>query len=212
VNSFEGGVIATDSAELAGALESMRNFGQDQEDFASRLGTNAKMSEVSAAMGLGSLECMEAWTAVNRRNYELYQTLCGRLPGLDLVAYDTTERNNYQFVVFEIDESRSGLSRDLVREVLRAENIIARPYFYPGCHRMEPYAHENSGSPSELAETDRLAARVLALPTGTAVGEDEIRGIARLLDLCWRHAGELTTRSRRRLTGARLTTAPARTG
>jgi dTDP-4-amino-4,6-dideoxygalactose transaminase len=212
VNAFEGGVIATDSGELAGTLESMRNFGLDQHEYASRLGTNAKMSEISAAMGLGSLESMDAWTAVNRRNYGLYQTLCGGLPGLDPVAYDEAERNNYQFVVYEIDESRSGLSRDLVRDVLRAENIIARPYFYPGCHRMEPYARERSGSPLVLPETDRLSARVLALPTGTAVGEEDIRGIARLLDLCWRHAGELTAMHRQHSTAVRMTTAPAPTG
>ena len=32
-----------------------------------------------------------------------------------------------------------GISRDELVQILQAENVLARRYFYPGCHRMEPY-------------------------------------------------------------------------
>ena len=56
-----------------------------------------------------------------------------------MLAYDEAEKNNYQYIVFEVDERRFGLGRDEIVSTLRAEGVLARRYFYPGCHRMEPY-------------------------------------------------------------------------
>ena len=59
--------------------------------------------------------------------------------------------------------------------VLWDENVLARRYFYPGCHRMEPYRSTWPDEGRWLPETERLAARVLQLPTGTAVGPANAR-------------------------------------
>ena len=94
-------------------------------------------------------------------------------------------------IVVEIEGPPDGRARDRIREVLRAENVMARRYFYPGCHRLEPYASEALTPGRPLPETERLAARVLALPTGTAVGEAEIHGIAQILRVCAENAESL---------------------
>jgi dTDP-4-amino-4,6-dideoxygalactose transaminase len=185
VNTFEGGAVATNSSALAERLGRMRDFGFEAEDRVTDLGTNAKMSEVCAAMGLGGLESMDDWIAINRRNHDLYRSELEGLPGMTIVPYDATEENNYQYLVVEVDEELSGLSRDLVRAVLRAENVLARRYFFPGCHRMEPYRSEKADWAPALSVTERLTERVLALPTGTAIGGQEIETIAQVLRLCW---------------------------
>src|SRR5262249_29995063 len=131
-NSFEGGVITTNNDELAHRIGLMRNFGFSGYDRVAELGTNGKMSEASAAMGLTSLESMDDFINVNRRRHEKYQELLNRLPGLRVLAYDHAEHNNYQYVVVDVDESLTGLSRDEIVEILWAENVIARRYFYPG--------------------------------------------------------------------------------
>ncbi|HET7009524.1 MAG TPA: aminotransferase class I/II-fold pyridoxal phosphate-dependent enzyme, partial [Anaerolineales bacterium] len=191
VNSSEGGVIVTRSPDLAEKLRRMRNFGFLGEDVVDGLGTNAKMPEVCAVMGLGSLETLDEWVAVNLRNYQNYQAELHGLKGIELVPYDLSEKNNYQYVVVEIEGPPDGRTRDRIRDVLRAENVVARRYFHPGCHRLEPYVSEASTTGRPLPETERLAARVLALPTGTAVGEAEIHSIADILRVCAENAESL---------------------
>ncbi len=172
VNSFEGGVVTTNDDSLAARLRLMKNFGFAGYDRVIDEGTNGKMSEVSAAMGLTSLDHMQDFVAVNRANYQRYVDRLLGVPGISVTRYDENEACNFQYIVLEIAEVEAGLSRDDLLEVLWAENVLARRYFYPGCHRMEPY---RSLYPDvQLPETEKLADRVLLLPTGTAVGPSEI--------------------------------------
>jgi dTDP-4-amino-4,6-dideoxygalactose transaminase len=180
-NTFEGGTIATNDAELAAKIRLMKNFGFEGYDKVSHIGTNGKMNEISAAMGLASLESLEEFVDVNRRNYGWYREELDGVPGVHLLPYDETENCNYQYVVLEVDAPVTGLGRDELVQVLWAENVHARRYFYPGCHRMEPYRSYYPHAGLMLPVTERLAGRVLSLPTGTAVGEDQIRTICSII-------------------------------
>jgi len=93
--------------------------------------------------------------------------------------------------VLEIDEAITGVSRDRIIQILHAENVIARRYFYPGCHRMEPYRSFFPHASMLLPETERLTQRVMLLPTGTAVGAEEISGICSIIRLALQHGNEL---------------------
>ncbi len=182
-NSFEGGAIVTNNSELANKIRLMKNFGFSNYDCVDFIGTNGKMSEVSAAMGLTSLESMEHFININYENYEKYQQELSNIPGINLINYDEAERCNYQYVIVEIDESKAGISRDKIYQILWAENILARRYFYPGCHQMEPYRSRIADMGLMLTNTRHLGARVLALPTGTAIGNREISNICQILRL-----------------------------
>ena len=100
---------------------------------------NGKMIEVCAAMELTLLESLDEIVALNKRNYLAYQQVLAPFDGIQLYAYDEIERCNYQYVTVEVDETRAGISRDALVKVLQAENVLARRYFYPGAHQMEPY-------------------------------------------------------------------------
>ena len=181
VNSFEGGAVVTNDDELARKIRLMKNFGFAGYDNVVSIGTNGKMSEVSAAMGLGSLESFDVFINSNRNNYDEYQRNLAGIPGLMLVSYDKSEKCNYQYVVVEVDELRTGLSRNQLMEVLWAENVLARRYFYPGCHRMEPYRSTLPQAGRLLPVTEELVQRVLVLPTGTAVSADDITKICDII-------------------------------
>lgn len=181
MNTFEGGAIVTNDDELNQKLRLMKNFGFVNYDKVIYLGTNGKMSEVSAAMGLTSLESIDEFIDVNRRNYYAYLEGLAGLPGVSLFSMNGPERYNYQYVVVEIDEVQTGVSRDLLVEILHAENVIARRYFYPGCHRMEPYRSYFPHAGLLLPETERLCQRVLILPTGTAISEEDVREICKIV-------------------------------
>jgi dTDP-4-amino-4,6-dideoxygalactose transaminase len=180
LNCFEGGAVVTNNDELAEKMRLMRNFGFVDFDKVVYLGVNGKMSEVHAAMGLTNLEAIEEIIAVNRRNYEAYKTGLADVPGISVIDYDPAERNNYQYVVVEVNPEICPRNRDEIVEALHAENIIARKYFWPGCHKMEPYRSLQPNAGLLLPETERIAARVIVLPTGQTV---KLETVARVCDI-----------------------------
>jgi dTDP-4-amino-4,6-dideoxygalactose transaminase len=125
---------------------------------------------------LSLLDEVDALVDINRRNDACYRRALAGVRGLRLLEYDEHQRSNRQFVVLEVDAEQAGIGRDALVDFLRAENVLARRYFYPGCHRLEPY-RSRVGSVA-LPETDHVEARVVCLPTGPAVSEDEIESIA----------------------------------
>jgi dTDP-4-amino-4,6-dideoxygalactose transaminase len=180
VNSFEGGAILTRDAELARRVRLMRNFGFSGYDTVECIGINGKMSEASAVMGLTSLESYDHFVEVNRSHYERYEAELDGVPGVHVMRYGP-ERANYHYVIVEIDEAEAGITRDQVQEILWAERILVRRYFYPGCHRMEPYRAAAVAAGARLPETERVCERVMALPTGTSMTADGVRLVSALL-------------------------------
>lgn len=181
LNSLEGGAVVTNDDELATKIRLMRNFGFTDFDQVEYIGTNGKMNELSAAMGITSLESMDTFIEINYRNYCQYREELQDIPGVSLVVYDENERNNFQYIALEIDEAQTQVSRDTLVWVLWEENVRARRYFYPGCHRMEPYVSYYPHAGLLLPETERLVGRIMTLPTGTAVGSEEIRQICDII-------------------------------
>jgi dTDP-4-amino-4,6-dideoxygalactose transaminase len=191
LNTFEGGAVATNDGELAHRIRLMKNFGFAGYDNVIHPGTNGKMTEMSAVMGLTGLESIDEFVEANRANHRQYSAELANLPGITIAAYDPSERCNYQYVILEVDEAAAGLTRDELVSLLHAENILARRYFYPGCHRMEPYRSYFPNAHLLLPNTTALARRVLALPTGTAVCAAEISVICRILRIALRHPAEI---------------------
>jgi dTDP-4-amino-4,6-dideoxygalactose transaminase len=191
-NSFEGGAITTNCDRLAAKLRLMNNFGFAGYDRVVELGINGKMSEVSAAMGLTSLESLEEFITINQENYQQYQQELADISGIKLFSYDGRQKYNYQYIVLEIDKDITKISRDELQEILWAENIIARRYFYPGCHQMEPYRQVNYVD--LIPNTKRLTSRVLVLPTGTSVSSQDITNICQIIRLVISQASEIQKR------------------
>jgi dTDP-4-amino-4,6-dideoxygalactose transaminase len=179
-NTFEGGAIVTENGVLAEKMRLMRNFGFAGYDKVIYSGTNGKMTEMAAAMGLTNLEDLDSFVAINRRNYDLYRHGIEDINGLSLLKYDESEANNYQYIVAEVG-SEYPVSRDAIVEALHAENVLARKYFWPGCHNMEPYRSYYPNAGLVLPNTKRVAERVVVLPSGSTISEEDILAIVAVL-------------------------------
>lgn len=179
-NAIEGGAIVTNDDDLAQRARLMRNFGFAGEDTVVSEGTNGKLTEVCAAMGLSNLAGLDDLVAVNRRNYEAYVRELEGIRGLRILPIDASNRNNYQYVVLLVEDD-CAVARDDLLAQLRQNNILARRYFWPGCHRMEPYRTLQPEAGASLPVTEQISERVIVLPTGTAVSEDDIGVIARVI-------------------------------
>lgn len=192
-NTFEGGAVTTNDDELARKIRLMKNFGFSGYDNVIEMGINGKMSEASAAMGLVSLDNLKQAIGANYSNYILYQRELGHVPGIRMITYDE-EFCNYQYIVIEIEEKIAEIGRDLLLSILHAENVLARRYFYPGCHRMEPYRSCFPNAGEVLPHTEELSERVLILPTGPSVQKEQIVQICQILKLAIKNAREIKKR------------------
>ena len=195
-NTFEGGAIVTNNDELGAKLQLMKRFGFTEPDHVACLGTNGKMSEISAAMGLTGLDSLSEFVRVNRANYRAYRDALSNISGIRVLESDESEKCNYQYVVLEVDEAVAGIGRDQLKDILWAENILARRYFYPGCHLMEPYRSRCSPVGGRLSVTEELANRVLVLPTGTTIGLEQISLVCDLIHSIMAQGRELSKRMR----------------
>ncbi|HET7690229.1 MAG TPA: DegT/DnrJ/EryC1/StrS family aminotransferase [Nocardioidaceae bacterium] len=182
-NTFEGGAVVTNDDELADAMRLMRNFGFSGYDNVIHPGTNGKMIEVCAAMGLTNLDALEETVARNKANYAAYADGLAGLPGVTLMPYDESEKNNYQYVVVTVGAD-CPVGRDELVDLLHTENILARRYFWPGCHRMSPYRDLFPHAGLVLPQTEKVAREVIVLPTGTSVGLPEIKALTNLIRRC----------------------------
>ena len=176
-NTMEGGAVVTDDDELAEAMRLMRNFGFKGYDNVIHPGTNGKMIEVCAAMGLANLDGFDDIVAANRRNHAAYRQALAGVPGISVLDYDPAERNSHHYVVVEVDEA-SASTRDGILAALHAENILARKYFWPGCHMMQPYRDLFPHAGVMLPHTHAVAERVIVLPNGTSLPEGGVQLIS----------------------------------
>ncbi|MFF5775285.1 aminotransferase class I/II-fold pyridoxal phosphate-dependent enzyme [Streptomyces californicus] len=182
INSFEGGAVVTDDDALAERIRAVHNYGRVKGDYVSGIGTNAKMTEIAAAMGVTSLENMPYLIDVNRERYEHYLAGLDGIPGIALRRPLPENDVNHQYVVLEVDEAAAGLGRDGLVAALKAENVLARTYFHPGCHRAEPYVQDPARhTPLPLPRTERLSGRVVNLPTGTGMTVDDVDRLCALI-------------------------------
>ena len=181
-NTFEGGAVATNDGELAQAMRLMRNFGFSGYDNVIHPGTNGKMPEINAAMGLVNLQALPDFIAANKRNYLIYSEALAGVDGLRLIAYDEADTPNYQYVVIELESPVAG-GRDAMVAALHAENILARKYFWPGCHRMKPYRDLYPHASLLLPSTIKVANQAVVLPTGITLTAEDIETVARIVAL-----------------------------
>jgi dTDP-4-amino-4,6-dideoxygalactose transaminase len=179
-NTFEGGAVVTNDDELANQMRLMRNFGFVDFDEVVYPGTNGKMTEVCAAIGLVNLDAMDTFVTRNVENYTAYSDVFAASDVVQLCEYDKRGRSNYQYVVLELMPSVSE-HRDRLVADLHAENVRARKYFWPGCHQMEPYKSLFPHAGLFLPNTVLVADRVIVLPTGTAVEAEDCRRIGEFM-------------------------------
>jgi dTDP-4-amino-4,6-dideoxygalactose transaminase len=138
---------------------------------------------------------MDGFAVVNHARLAAYRRALAGIPGLHVRGNTEPDQGNAQYVVVEVDRERAGLDRDDLVRILHAEHVIARRYFHPGCHRMEPY-RSRAGAPAVLPETERASARLLSLPTGTGVTLDDVQEVADILRFAVAHADDIMPRLR----------------
>lgn len=178
LNGFEGGYLTTNDEELADSLRKGRSFGFSGRDKIVRLGLNAKLNEVHAAMTLACLDEIDKQIEKNKSRYEAYRELLADMEGIRLVPYDEREKRGYKNILVRLDDSWP-LSREHTLQLLHAENLLARPYYSPPLHKKNTtYKKIICG---DLDVTEKSSLNHILLPCGEFVSIEDVNLIVDML-------------------------------
>lgn len=162
-HSIEGGMLTFRDPALKETFDYLKNFGFKSEVEVVMPGTNAKMNEMQALMGLLVLKHLDGLILKSRRIDSTYRECLKDVPGIgfppplpESVGY------NYIFQPVEVDEDQFGMSRDSLYETLKRYNIFTRRYFYPLLCDFPCYRNITLKDP--LVKARRISDRILCLP------------------------------------------------
>jgi perosamine synthetase len=176
----EGGMLVTNSDELAETARSLRNQGRGEMGAwleHESLGYNYRLDEMSAALGASQMKRFD--TFLLRRDL-VARKYHQRLEGLDWIRTPVVlpdVRMSWFVYVITLEE---GLERDAVMEALELEGVPCRGYFSP--IHLQPYIQSRFGfQAGELPVTESVARRTIALPFHNRLSEAEVDRVAAAL-------------------------------
>ena len=162
-HSIEGGMLIFKESGLKGVFDYLKNFGFKNEVEVVMPGTNAKMNEIQALMGIQVLFYLDDLIRKRAAIASLYRQRLGDIPGIHLSpALPPDIRYNYGHMPIEVDEEVFGMSRDAVYDGLKQWNVHTRRYFYPLVCDYACYRSLSVRDPLMVAR--RAADRILTLP------------------------------------------------
>ena len=179
-NTFEGGALTFPDQDLKHALSLYKNFGISGPDDILLPGTNAKMNEIQALMGEINLKYVEDEIAKRKLAVNKYRARLGDLEGICLMPnLDPSLKSNYAYFPILIDETKYGLTRDSLSDLLARNNIFVRKYFYP---LITNYACYKDTARTKLPIAEYVATRILTLPLWGDISDDDIDRICLIIE------------------------------
>lgn len=178
-NSIEGGCACFNDDALAEKARAIRNFGMYTQQDVLEIGTNGKMNEFSAAMGICNLRHLEEEMEKRRKVVYRYQQNLKGKAGITLWSEQNNVKHSYSYFPVLFEQGGFGKSRDEVEQILQKNGIYARKYFYPltsgaGCYSEK---YENSSTP--LAR--HVANNILTLPLYADLSVEDVDRICKLI-------------------------------
>jgi dTDP-4-amino-4,6-dideoxygalactose transaminase len=170
----EGGLIATNRADVAAAVQDLRLMRRGDGSLYDIPvpGYKANLSDVLAAIALVQLDKVERHAEIRRRQFALYDDAVAELDGVTALARDDRDTHAYHLYVVRIDAEGAGATRDEYQRALMEENVATSIHFLP-VHRLSYYRGRFPDLPP-LPVAERAGDEVLSLPLSPAHSDDDI--------------------------------------
>lgn len=167
----EGGAVTTDNAEFAERVRLLRHQGMYRSYEYVEIGTNARMTEVAAAIGRAQLRRLPEWTELRRSLAERYLGELQGVEGIILPSVPNGAQPSWHLFTIRL---APGLNRVLFLSSLRAEGIEARVYYPHILADVGPYRDHPRVDAGLSLDRARVAARsVVSLPVHPHVDADD---------------------------------------
>ena len=180
----EGGVLVANNDRLRVACELMQNFGITSEASVDVCGSNGKLPEMSAALGLAVLPGVLRERELRAELRIRYAQAMAGIDGVKAFELPTSVTQSEQYFAIRIesdDPMGAHTRRDAAFTLLRNHNIHARRYFYPLCSDFPHYSHQADASPGNLPVSHQAAREMLCLPFHSGVSSRCVEDIAFLI-------------------------------
>lgn len=161
-NTIEGGAICSDDNKLKDTIRVLRDFGINEGDDIELVGTNSKMNEFAASMGLCNLRHIDEELAKRKIAYEKYNDNLKDMKGITLPPHQLGLVRNYAYYPVVINTNIYGRDRNELFEELKKNNIFARKYFYPLTNK--PVCINSRFNPGYTPIAEEISNSVLTLP------------------------------------------------
>ncbi len=180
ITTGEGGMITTNSGELAAKIRLLRGQGMDphQRYWFPVIGYNYRITNLQAAIGLAQLERLD-WFVMRRREIANAYVNCLQGSGLLLPHEEPWAKNVYWLYSVCLP---SGIDRDEVMVQLASKGIETRPFFHP-MHKLPPYEQGAEKNAQFPIATD-VAARGINLPSAATLSNDDIGYVCETIINC----------------------------
>lgn len=172
-HTFEGGAVACQDPFLKRKIDIAKNFGFDGDGDVVTLGTNGKMNEAQAAMGLVLLNHIDTIKEKRKQWHDSYIEQLKDIVGISLMKIP--ENLDYNYAYFPIIVGGDfPISRDELCEHFMQSQIFPRKYFYPLITDFSLYKSYNIISRHKVPNAKRIAESVLCLPLYPDLSEDDV--------------------------------------
>ncbi len=178
-NTIEGGAVTFSDPGLYDTLYNLKNFGIRGEEVVVSAGTNAKMNEFAAIMGLCNLKYIDVVIEERKKRFDLYRALLGQTEGIRFFEDDADVSKNYAYVPILL-EDHYPMTRDELHQWFREHNIYARKYFFPLTSDQDCF--KGKYKKIELNHARDLSGRVLTIPFYADMEEKTIKEIVSLME------------------------------
>lgn len=169
ISSAEGGAIFTDDRRTAGMLRLQRNFGYSNYRI-KELGINAKMSEITAALGLASIKYLGFVIKKRRAAFRLYRKLLSANQTIRYQKFITEQNYSYYPVIFKNEKIKN---RVILK--LNKENIFPREYFNPSLELV-------FGNKISCPVAYDISRRILCLPLSPYIKNSDVKVITKIIN------------------------------
>ena len=169
LNTSEGGGIFAKDPSVDERMRELRFFGYNAAKDVACIGTNAKMTEVNAAIGLANLKYMDSILADRRRKYNLYKSILSACPSVKFQQIHESCNCSYFPLIFDSEELLLK-----VDSALKTQNIFARRYFWPSVNTFAIVEREKA----RCSLSEDVSNRILCLPLYYTLSSDAVEAIA----------------------------------
>jgi dTDP-4-amino-4,6-dideoxygalactose transaminase len=179
-HTFEGGAVVSQDISIKNKIDQLKNFGYEAGVDITALGTNGKMNEAQAAMGLALIPYLEEIITKRKHWFNFYIEQLSEIPGIKLMTIPSDLEYNYSYFPILV-QSGFSLTRDELFNRFQEENIFPRKYFYPLITDFSLYKNYNIISKHKIPNARKIADSVICLPLYPDLTEDDVSRVCEVI-------------------------------
>lgn len=171
-HTIEGGGLTYGTPDLAQRFAAWRQYGMFNGEQSEIIGTNAKLTEFAAAMGLCNLRHLDEQISLRRSAVQRYRKRLMNQKGLILCGEQPGVHSNYAYLPVQVQPELFGCDRDAVAVRLSQQEIYVRKYFYPLTSEF-PVCQKRFAIPKTPIAA-AVSQRILCLPLYAGLTDEEV--------------------------------------